>query len=148
MHDGSLLAFLCGGRFASIGVIYCLFRDRFPEPQPVRARVASPPSAARVGLTRRRFGRAALGLAVVGLGATLPSGRLLADDTALVTDVPANAATVKAVAYANESAKPGQQCKNCILFQPVANGRGRCSLFAQGLVSEQGGCSSWVAKSS
>jgi len=146
MDDGSLLAFLCGGLFASIGVTYCLFRDRYLEPELVPVRRVAAPRGVGPELTRRALGRAAVGLLVVGVGAALAPRRAVAAE--LVTEIPANAPTLRAVGYVERSAKPGQQCGNCVLYQPGADGRGKCGLFAQGLVAEQGWCSSWVGKPS
>jgi hypothetical protein len=148
MNEAGLLAALCASVFLGVGLSYRAFCDHFSDSEPVPVRRRTRPPHAGPALTRRGFGRAAAGLVVAAVGAALGATRAFADDSRLATEVPANETTVKAVGYVNQSAKAGQQCKNCLLYQPGAAGRGKCALFAQGQVSEQGWCSSWVAKPS
>ena len=67
------------------------------------------------------------------------------DTTALVTEVEAMAANVKALQYTNHSPKAEQHCSNCRFFTPKTADRGQCQLFPKGRVSSGGWCSSWSA---
>jgi hypothetical protein len=64
----------------------------------------------------------------------------------LVTEIAALAPLVSGLQYANESPKPDQNCAGCQLYTAGAGGRGKCQLFAQGVVKETGWCASWVAR--
>lgn len=100
----------------------------------------------RGGISRRDFHRLGAGLLI---GAAVPgmARRASADDhTELVTAYPANEPILAAVQYVNETAIPERACSGCALYQPAADGRGKCGLFQKGLVSEQGWCTSWIAK--
>jgi hypothetical protein len=66
-----------------------------------------------------------------------------ATETELITEVPAMAALVQSLHYTNKSEKPDQHCSLCLFFTPRANDRGKCQLFAQGLVSAGGWCASF-----
>ena len=78
--------------------------------------------------------------------APAPGGAPSAD--ALVTELPAMAATVQALQYTNQSTKPDQRCANCQFYTPSAPDaqRGACQLFAQGRVAAAGWCASWTPK--
>jgi len=39
-----------------------------------------------------------------------------------------------------------QTCKNCQLYNKPINGRGQCTIFANGLVPDNGWCVSWSKK--
>jgi hypothetical protein len=67
---------------------------------------------------------------------------------ALVTEIEAVAPMVAALQYVHESPIADRQCGNCQLYTPGPDGRGRCQLFAQGLVRESGWCASWVPRTS
>lgn len=150
MTDATLLALLCGSIFLAVATTYSVVRERFEPLAPVRAPVRRPeaPRAGDPAMTRRSFGRAAAGVALAGLGLGLGAAPVSAQDATLVTDIPDNAVTVKAVGYVNEGVKPSQSCKSCMLYQPGPDGRGKCSLFAKGVVKETGWCASWVARPS
>jgi hypothetical protein len=66
----------------------------------------------------------------------------------LVTEIqdPAISGMVTTLQYVNKSTKPDQQCSGCQLFTAGSAGRGKCQLFAQGQVSAEGWCMSWVKK--
>jgi hypothetical protein len=64
----------------------------------------------------------------------------------LVTEIPAMEPLVTSLTYTNESQKPDQRCNNCLLFTQTSDDRGKCQLFAQGVVAAQGWCMSWAAK--
>ena len=70
------------------------------------------------------------------------------DPNRLVTELASAAAIVNVIQYVNQSPKPDQNCANCQLYTAVSGGRGKCQLFAKGLVAEMGWCASWVAKAS
>ena len=67
---------------------------------------------------------------------------------ALVTELEAVAPVVAALQYVHESPVADRRCGNCQLYTPGAEGRGRCQLFAQGLVRETGWCASWIPRTS
>ncbi len=97
------------------------------------------------GITRRGFHR--LGAAaLVAAGTNLLPGRAGADSRELVTELEENADLVASIKYVNESEVKGQLCSGCILYQAGENGRGKCTLFQKGLVSEKGWCLSWNAR--
>ncbi len=64
----------------------------------------------------------------------------------LVTEVPASAALVSQLQYVNESAKPDQNCTNCMFYSDEGGGLGKCQLFPQGYVKAAGWCMSWAKK--
>jgi hypothetical protein len=66
----------------------------------------------------------------------------------LVTEIEAMRPTLQALQYTNASARPDQQCSNCLFYTAAEGGRGKCQLFTQGVVAERGWCSSWSAKPS
>lgn len=97
-------------------------------------------------LTRRSFHRLGASF-VLAVGASgLIARRAGAEPERLVTEVPANQVMLGALQYVNESPKPDQHCENCVLYQAGTEGRGKCGLFAEGLVSAKGYCTSWSKK--
>ena len=98
--------------------------------------------------TRRDFLRTGLaaGALIPVAGLVLRAGPAFAADEKLVTETPAVAATVQALQYKLVSDKPDQSCSNCQFYTAGSGGRGKCVLFAQGLVSEKGWCMSWTKK--
>jgi len=76
-----------------------------------------------------------------------PSGGGGSEAARLVTEVPAMAAVVEQLQYTNESPEADQSCANCLFYTARMEDRGKCQLFAQGLVMAQGWCASWSAKS-
>ncbi len=94
-------------------------------------------------VTRRELGTLAAGAALAALGVSPMAARAAADDSTLVTEIPANAGLIKAVQYVDQSAKAGEICSGCILWQGGDARRGKCPLFQQGVVSAGGWCSSW-----
>ncbi len=69
-----------------------------------------------------------------------------AEEEMLVTELP-DQTMVSALQYTNKSEKPDQDCKGCQFFTPQDDGaRGKCQLFAVGLVTSEGWCASWVVK--
>lgn len=103
-------------------------------------------SVAASGWTRREVGKLGLGLAAVVGGLALGGRRARADDTKLVTEIPENAAIVTGLQYVNESPYPDKRCAGCVLFTAGENGRGKCTLFPNGVVSATGHCMSWAAR--
>jgi len=103
------------------------------------------PTGREPGLTRRELGRrgAAFALALAGLRFA-PAAR--ADDTAWVSDIPANESLLRGVQYVAQTEKPDQRCGNCVLYQPRGEARGKCALFQQGVVPEEAWCLSWSPK--
>lgn len=69
-----------------------------------------------------------------------------APNVALVTDIPANAALVSTLQYVNEAKDPAKVCSGCQLYTPTIPGRGKCTLFTQGLVLAKGHCVSWIQR--
>ena len=53
---------------------------------------------------------------------------------------------VESLQYVPQSAKEGQKCSNCQLYTPGEGGVGKCMLFQQGVVNENGWCMSWAQK--
>lgn len=98
--------------------------------------------------TRRDFLRTGLAAsALLPVAAVVLRARpALAEETKLVTETPAVAATVQALQYKNQSDKPDQHCALCQFYTPTGGGRGKCQLFVQGLVSETGWCMSFTKK--
>ena len=97
-------------------------------------------------VTRRHFGQLGFGALLASLVGGLPR-RVRADDHLLVTDLPENAPILSATQYVNETAQPGKNCGNCILYQAGDGGRGKCPIFAKGSVPENAWCISWSPKS-
>lgn len=64
----------------------------------------------------------------------------------LVTEIEANKVMVQSLQYTNQSTKEGQHCSLCQLYTPGENGTGKCQLFPQGLVNENGWCMSFAKK--
>jgi len=64
----------------------------------------------------------------------------------LVTEVLAMQASVAALQYVHQSARPDQRCGTCLFFSAGSAERGTCKLFAQGLVEAGGWCTSWQAR--
>lgn len=101
----------------------------------------------RNDLDRREFLKAGLAAA-----AALPvAGALFGAATAraegdMVTDIEAMKVTVQALQYVPVSTKPDQHCKTCQFFTPAGDAKGKCQLFTQGYVSENGWCMSWTKK--
>lgn len=97
------------------------------------------------GITRRDFHR--LGAAVLVTAATPLFARgALAEDAKLVTEIAANEPLVTSLQYTSQSEKPDQHCSNCMLYTAGEGGTGKCQLFTQGVVSENGWCMSWTKK--
>lgn len=98
-------------------------------------------------MDRREFLKAGLTSAML-----LPmAGAVLAAKSAraegeLVTEIEANAPMVAALQYVTQSEKADQKCGNCQLFTAGSDGKGKCQLFQQGLVTEAGWCMSWAQK--
>ncbi len=101
----------------------------------------------RNDLDRREFLQVGLTAAAVlpVAGALLRAGTARAEGE-MVTDVEAMKATVQALQYIDESAKPDQTCANCQFYTAGEGGKGKCLLFVQGLVTEGGWCMSWTKK--
>jgi len=55
---------------------------------------------------------------------------------------------ISALAYVNVSETEGQNCTNCLFYEPTADGNGKCQLIPVpgGLVADGGWCSSYSAK--
>jgi hypothetical protein len=64
----------------------------------------------------------------------------------LVTEIPSMQPLVQSLQYTNQSTRPGQQCSNCQLYTAASQDRGKCQLFAEGVVNAGGWCASWVQK--
>jgi hypothetical protein len=96
-------------------------------------------------LTRRGFARLGLGAALLAVAAPR---RLFAEDAdaKLVTEIPANATLVKTLQYVNVSTVPERNCLNCQLYTARSDDRGKCAVFAQGVVAAEGWCASWSPK--
>lgn len=78
---------------------------------------------------------------------TLPvSPEAPAQPGALVTEIADNATLVASLQYVNQGANPEQVCEGCQLYTAVAEGKGRCTLFQQGLVAARGHCASWILR--
>ncbi len=99
-------------------------------------------------LDRREFLKA--GFAATALlplaGVAFGAAAAHAADDKLVTEIEAAGIMVTALQYTNESAKPDQNCGNCQLYTAGEDGKGKCQLFQQGLVTEAGWCASWIKK--
>jgi len=67
-------------------------------------------------------------------------------DAQLVTEIAAAGPMVSSLQYVNESPKAEQNCATCQLYTAGEGGRGKCQLFAQGLVKEKGWCISWAPR--
>ena len=97
---------------------------------------------------RRLLKQAALGAALIPLGAVSMRAAVAADGPLVTADDP----TAKAVNYVDDasgskSAKPGSKCANCALYQGAAgSAQGPCPIFAGKSVKATGWCSSWTAK--
>jgi len=65
----------------------------------------------------------------------------------LVTEIPQAQGLVSSLQYVNESPEPDKRCSNCQLYTAQDDQRGKCQLFAVGLVAAGGYCTSWIAKS-
>jgi len=98
------------------------------------------------GITRRDFHR--LGAAALVAAATpLVARGAAAEDEKPVTEIAANDPLVASLHYTNKSEKPDQHCGNCMLFTPLeGTGHGKCQLFMQGVVNQNGWCMSWTQK--
>lgn len=98
--------------------------------------------------TRRQLGR----LGLVGAGAVLAGGSNLlarvarAAEEKGILDYPANKPIFTAVMYVEKSVQPGKHCALCQLFTPGTGGRGKCALFQQGTVNQNGYCTSFSPK--
>jgi len=102
-------------------------------------------AGADTGITRRDFHR--LGAAALVAAATPLFARgALAEDAKLVTEIPANEPLVTSLQYVHESEKPDQNCANCLLYTAGEGSTGKCQLFQQGVVAENGWCMSWSKK--
>ncbi len=101
-------------------------------------------SAATLGMTRREFARHGLAfLLALGGIPLMAATRARAEGTTWVTDVPGSEALLRGVQYVPKSAKPDQNCGNCVLFQAQGDQGGKCALFQQGLVPTEAWCISW-----
>ena len=99
--------------------------------------------------TRRDFLRTGLaaGALIQVAGLVLRARPAFAEEEKLVTETPAEAQTVQALQYKNQSDKPDQHCSVCQFYTPAGGGRGKCQLFAMGgVVSETGWCMSFTKK--
>ncbi len=96
------------------------------------------------GITRRHFHR--LSAAALVTAAAPWVGRTARAEDVLVTEIPENKPMLDGIQFVSESAKEGQQCANCLLFQPGENGVGKCQILPKGVVPEAGWCVSWAAK--
>lgn len=94
---------------------------------------------------RRRFLKttvaAAAALPVAGL---IPVQAVSAADMPKVS--PDDPTTAKALNYVEQSAKDGQTCNNCVLWQGADAEWGGCSIFPGKSVSAKGWCQSWVKR--
>lgn len=97
------------------------------------------------GITRRDFHRLGA-VALVAAATPLFARGALAEDAKLVTEIPANEPLVNSLQYTSESEKPDQSCSNCLLYTAGEGGTGKCQLFMQGVVAENGWCMSWSKK--
>ena len=83
------------------------------------------------------------------LGAVLRPAIARAEGT-LVTEMddPTAASMVSALGYVNESTTEGQNCTNCLFYEPTGNGMGKCQLIPVpgALVKDGGWCTSYSAK--
>lgn len=97
---------------------------------------------------RRLLKQAALGAALVPLGAVSMRVAVAADAPLVTADDP----TAKAVNYVDDAsksktAKPGSKCVTCALYQGAAgSSQGGCPIFPGKSVKANGWCSSWAAK--
>ncbi|MFT5993521.1 MAG: hypothetical protein ACJA1R_003081 [Flavobacteriales bacterium] len=104
-------------------------------------------------LTRRSFLERAAVLSAAGAGAGLilagcnsggGGGALSCTDTAGLAE--ADAATRTAMAYVDASANAAQNCLNCQLYVPAAEGEcGGCTVV-KGNINPAGWCTVWAAK--
>jgi hypothetical protein len=103
-------------------------------------------------MTERKYTRRELGrMSLVGAGVLLAGARTLLPRTARaaegpITEFEANKPIYTAVQYTEKSEKPDQHCSLCILYTAGDGGRGKCSLFAQGTVNNNGWCTSFSPK--
>lgn len=74
-------------------------------------------------------------LAIAGYHTTSYAAMVSADDP-----------TAKALSYTEKSAKQGQTCANCSLYQGGSAASGPCPIFPGKDVAAAGWCKSWVAK--
>lgn len=98
-------------------------------------------------ITRRELAQLGLGAALALGGVGLGARRARASEDALVTEFAENAAVLQAVSYVNESKVPGANCANCALYLGGDAAKGRCGLFAKGVVPAAGHCTSWSKRS-
>ena len=98
------------------------------------------------GITRRQLGRMGASFVLGAAAAPLLARSAKADSNALVTELPEHAALITALKYVNESTTAGQNCSGCILYTAGEGGKGKCTLFTTGMVSEKGWCASWAKK--
>jgi len=74
-------------------------------------------------------------IAIAGIHSTSYAAMVSADDP-----------TAKALSYTGKSAKDGQTCANCSLYQGGSAASGPCPIFPGKDVAAAGWCKSWVAK--
>jgi hypothetical protein len=98
-------------------------------------------------ITRRELAQLGLGAALALGGIGLGARRAVAAEDALITELPENAVLVQTLAYVNESKVAGANCGNCALYLGGDAPKGRCGLFAKGVVAAAGHCMSWSKKS-
>jgi hypothetical protein len=102
----------------------------------------------RNDIDRREFIKLGLtaGALLPAAGTLLRAAGARAEGDQLVTEIAANKPVLDALQYTNESAKAaeGQTCGTCQLYTAGEDGRGKCTLFPNGLVTEAGWCMSWA----
>jgi hypothetical protein len=98
-------------------------------------------------MDRRGFLKAGLtSAALLPVAGTIFAARIARAEDELVTQIEANQVMVTALQYVETSAKPDQNCANCQLYTPGADGKGKCQLFQLGVVPDGGWCMSWTKK--
>jgi len=99
-------------------------------------------------LTRRHFNRRLS--ATIAVTASIPLGTLLATlpRAAGAANVKESAPHAKALKYASQSAKAGQNCANCTMYEKGSKKQiGHCPLFNGETVLADAWCSAWVPRS-
>jgi hypothetical protein len=105
----------------------------------------------RSQMNRRQFLQTTLtaAAALPVLGSLLRPAIARAEDM-LVTEMddPTAAAMVTALGYVNESVTEGQNCTNCLFYEPGSDGKGKCQLIPVpgALVADGGWCTSFSEK--
>lgn len=103
-------------------------------------------SNSKLSMDRRSFLRAGLtsAAALPVIASVFGARSARAEDS--VTAIEGMKTMVDSLQYVEASAKEGQKCSNCQLFTAGDGGRGKCMLFQQGTVAEDGWCMSWAQK--